>query len=103
MKENKNVKKNSNGNKSAEFFYSTLSSKNQITVPSKIREKLDAYPGDQIIFSIDADDRLAVDIIKKDALLSLYGSMPPKEKYTQKEWADIRKEARKEKFNSDNN
>jgi len=81
-------------------YYSTLSSKNQITVPAVIREKLEAYPGDQISFSVDEDNRLIVDIIKKDALLSLYGSMPPKGSAPQKNWDEIREESRIEKINS---
>ena len=36
--------------KGTKTTYSTLSSKNQITVPSLIREKLNAEPGDQLIF-----------------------------------------------------
>lgn len=89
-------------NHDSKIFYSTLSSKNQITIPSVIREKLDAYPGDQIEFSVDEDNRLVVDIIKKDALLSLYGSMPPKKVTVQKDWNDIREEARSEIFDSNN-
>lgn len=87
-------------NNDAKVFYATLSSKNQITVPSVIRRKLDAYPGDQISFSVDEDHRLVVDIIKKDALLSLYGSMPPKGATTQNDWTDMREKARNEQWSA---
>lgn len=87
-------------NYDSEVFYATLSSRNQITIPATIRRILNAYPGDQITFSVDEDHRLVVDIIKKDALLSLYGRMPPKEAATQKDWTEIREKARSEQWST---
>lgn len=40
------------------------------------------------------------DIIKKDALLSLYGSMPPKEAAPQNDWIEIREKARSEQWSA---
>ncbi|WP_156291084.1 AbrB/MazE/SpoVT family DNA-binding domain-containing protein [Oceanobacillus salinisoli] len=77
--------------------YSTLSSKNQITVPSIIREKLNAVPGDQVVFHYNEEsEEITVSNVKKDSLLSLYGSMPPRGENSQKDWNVIRKEAREE-------
>lgn len=79
--------------------YSTLSSKNQITLPSMIREKLGAEPGDQVGFDYNVETKeVIVSVLKRDSLLSLYGSMPPKGENVQKEWNMIRKEAREESF-----
>ncbi len=38
--------------------------------------------------------------IEKDKLLSLFGSLPPKDGKEPKDWEVIRKEAKEEKFNS---
>ena len=89
---------------SSNTSYSTLSSKNQITVPSIIREKLNAEPGDQVIFYYNEESKeITVGSIKKDSLLSLFGSMPPKEDKSQKDWDVIRKEARDEYLNREKN
>src|SRR5690625_336983 len=93
----KKMKKELNNTKT---YYTTISTKKQITDTAVIREKLEDYTGDKISFSLDADNRLIVDIIKKDALLSLYGSMPPKGSALQKNWDKIREESRIEKINS---
>lgn len=89
---------------SNKISYSTLSSKNQITVPSVIREKLNAEPGDQVIFYYNEESKeITVESIKKDSLLSLFGSMPPREDKRQKDWDVIRKEARDEYVNREKN
>ena len=76
-----------------------MSSKNQITVPSVVRERLNTEPGDHVGFSYDeASDQIVVSNMKKDSLLSLFGSMPPKGDKNQKKWDQIRKEARDERF-----
>jgi|SRR5699024_4844656 len=83
----------------SKISYSTLSSENQITVPSVIREKLNAKPGDQVVFNYDEEtNEITVTNIKKDSLLSLYGSMPPRGEKSQKEWNAIRQEARNEMY-----
>lgn len=102
MTKEKKANDNERINSQSGIFYATLSSKNQITVPARIREKLDARPGDQMVYTLNDDDQIMVDIIKKDSLLSLFGSMPPKGSNTQKKWHDIREEARNERFESFN-
>jgi len=51
---------------------SRLTSKGQTTIPKEIREKLNLHPGDRIRYTIDAEDRIIVEPIKKD-LASLAG------------------------------
>lgn len=88
-----------NNKNKKQVTYSTLSSKNQITVPSIIREKLNAEPGDQVVFKYDEEaEEVTVSNIKKDTLLSLFGSMPPKGEKSKKEWNVIRKEAKEGRY-----
>ncbi|PLR79389.1 AbrB family transcriptional regulator [Bacillus sp. V3-13] len=83
-------------------YSSTLSSKNQVTIPMTIREATGAEPGDQIIFVLGEDYEVRVEVKKKDSLLSLFGSMPPKEGTKPMEWDAIRKQAREELVSPDN-
>lgn len=85
-----------------ESYAATLSSKNQVTIPAKIRERINAEAGDQLVFSINEEKNVVVDVIKKDSLLSLFGSMPPKGEKLQKEWSEIRQQAREEKITTNN-
>lgn len=82
----------------SESYATTLSSKNQVTLPAKVRERMNVEAGDQIIFSIDEKDNVIVNVMKKDSLLSLFGSMPPRGETIQREWTDIRKKMREERF-----
>ncbi|WP_236930880.1 AbrB/MazE/SpoVT family DNA-binding domain-containing protein [Geobacillus sp. JS12] len=59
-------------------YYSTLSSKHQVTIPMKIREVLGAEPGDQVAFVYGENQEVTLKVKKKDALLSLFGTMPPR-------------------------
>lgn len=77
-------------------FTSTLSSKNQVTVPSKIREIINAQPGDQVLFTLNEDNEVVVKVNKKNSLLSLFGSMSPKGNTEPMEWQEIREKARNE-------
>ncbi|MDE3840653.1 AbrB family transcriptional regulator [Bacillus methanolicus] len=83
-------------------YTSTLSSKYQVTVPSKVREIINAEPGDQVIFAINANNEVVVKVNKKNSLLSLFGSMPPKGNSEPMEWSDIREQAREERFTPNN-
>lgn len=83
--------------------YSTLSSENQFTVPSIIREKLNVKPGDLVAFNYGLEtEEITVSVIKKDSLLSLYGSISPRGEQGQKEWNIIRQEAKKEMYKHKN-
>ncbi|MDF0729010.1 type II toxin-antitoxin system PrlF family antitoxin [Cytobacillus sp. S13-E01] len=75
---------------------STLTSKGQVTIPQKIREAIQASTGDQIEFSLNESGEVIIKAIKKDSLLSLFGSMPSKEE-TVLEWETIRSRASDEK------
>lgn len=77
-------------------FTSTLSSKNQVTVPSKIREIINAQPGDQVLFAVNADNEVVVKVNKKNSLLALFGSMQPKGNSEPMDWQSIREQARDE-------
>jgi antitoxin PrlF len=79
---------------------STLSSKGQVTIPQKIREVIQADTGDQIEFSLTETGEVVIKAIKRDSLLSLFGSMPSKEKSVL-DWEIIRNRAREEKSKED--
>lgn len=83
----------------SEALFSTITSKGQVTIPAKVRDYINAKPGDKIQFSINEDNQVIVDVLKRDSLLDLFGSMPPKEKNPE-EWSVIRKNAREEFLNS---
>jgi antitoxin PrlF len=75
--------------------HSTLSSKGQITVPQKVREIIRATPGDQIEFVLNNSGEVVVKAIKKDSVLSLFGTMPAKDQ-NNLVWETIRRDARDE-------
>lgn len=77
-------------------YASTLSSKHQVTIPTKVREWLGAEPGDQVVFVYGENQEVTLKVRKKDSLLSLFGSMPPKREQKDMNWEDIRKEAREQ-------
>lgn len=77
-------------------YSSTLSSKNQVTIPLKVREVLGAEPGDQVVFVYGENQEVMLKVRKKDSLLSLFGSMPPKGDQRAMNWDKIRKQAREE-------
>lgn len=76
-------------------FTSTLSQKGQVTIPAKVREFFEAEAGDQVQFVIK-NGSVVVNVLKKDSLLSLFGSMPPKKGEPAMSWDDIRRTAREE-------
>lgn len=79
---------------------STLSKKGQVTIPSKVRNYIDARPGDQILFTIDGKGKIVVNVAREASLLSLYGSMPPRgETEDTDDWQTIRERAREEMVN----
>ncbi|ADU93134.1 MULTISPECIES: AbrB/MazE/SpoVT family DNA-binding domain-containing protein [Geobacillus] len=79
-------------------YYSTLSSKHQVTIPMKIREVLGAEPGDQVAFVYGENQEVTLKVKKKDALLSLFGTMPPRGDSRPMTWEDIRKQAKEERM-----
>ena len=79
---------------------STLTSKGQVTIPQKIREAIHANSGDQIEFTLNESGEVILRAIKKDSLLSLFGSMPAQEE-TILDWEVIRGRARYEKSKGD--
>ncbi|WP_231563490.1 AbrB/MazE/SpoVT family DNA-binding domain-containing protein [Anoxybacillus sp. KU2-6(11)] len=57
---------------------------------------LGAEPGDQVVFVYGENREVTLKVRKKDSLLSLFGSMPPKREQKDMNWEDIRKEAREQ-------
>ncbi len=70
------TEKNYNFKSYNDTLSSTISSKGQVTIPVKIREMLDAEYGDKIQFSQNDQNEIIIKLIKKDTLLSLFGSLP---------------------------
>ena len=58
---------------------STITSKGQLTLPKKIREKLNVHSGDKIEFLIDENDNIIIFPIKT-SLRDLKGMVPPPDK-----------------------
>lgn len=58
------------------------------------------YPekDNKLSFSTNEENKIVVDNIRKESLLSLFGSMPPQGNFEQKEWSAIRQQAREEKL-----
>ena len=57
-----------------EEFMSSVSLKGQVTIPVKIRERLDIHPRDKVTFILD-DDHVQI-IAARVSLDSLYRSVP---------------------------
>ena len=56
-----------------------ITSKNQITLPKEVRDKLGVRPGDRVAFREDADGRVVVEAETLD-VLSLFGSLEPRKR-----------------------
>lgn len=63
------------------MYISTLTSKGQATIPSKIRQKLDLKPGEKVFFEDQGKD---VVVKKIPDFLSLMGSLKTNKKYNKK-------------------
>jgi len=76
-----------------------VTSKGQITIPKKIREKLNINPGDKVIFSENEKGELVIET-KKKSILRLAGILhrPDQKKITIEEMNEAVKEAAVEKY-----
>lgn len=76
-----------------------VTSKGQITIPKKIREKLNINPGDKVTFSENEEGDLVIKSNKK-SILRLAGILhrPDQEKVTIEEMNEAVKEAVAEKY-----
>ncbi|MDX1637143.1 MAG: AbrB/MazE/SpoVT family DNA-binding domain-containing protein [Balneolaceae bacterium] len=76
-----------------------VTSKGQITIPKKIREKLDIHPGDKIIFKENKNGELVIESGKKP-IQRLAGVLhrPGQKKVTIEEMNEAIKEAAVEKY-----
>jgi len=66
----------------------TLTSKGQITIPAKIREKLGLRPGQVLDFDENSPFLKAVPVFDEDAMRSVLGCAQGKLGKTIKEWLD---------------
>lgn len=55
---------------------STITSKGQLTLPKKIREKLNVHSGDKVEFLIDDNDKIFI-LPVKTSMTELKGMVPP--------------------------
>lgn len=72
----------------------SMTSKGQVTIPIKIREKFKMMTGDEIIFDTNDKDELVVKIEKKPSLLSLLGAV--RTTGSLGDWENTRKESQEE-------
>ena len=54
---------------------STITAKNQVTIPSDIREALNAEVGDKVVFKLMDDHTAVIQIVKKPSTRSLIGAL----------------------------
>ncbi len=66
----------------------TLTSKGQITIPAKIREKLRLKPGQVLDFDEDAPYLKAIPVFDEDAMRSVIGCAEGKLGFTAAEWLE---------------
>lgn len=58
---------------------SKISSKGQVVIPLKIRKILGIEEGDNIRFIIDENGETKIEVVKKKAILDLFGVAKPKQ------------------------
>jgi len=54
---------------------STITAKNQVTIPSDIRDALNAEVGDKVMFKLMDDNTVIIQIVKKPSTRSLIGAL----------------------------
>ena len=54
---------------------STITAKNQVTIPSDIRDALNAKMGDKVMFKLVDDHTAIIQIVKKPSTRSLIGAL----------------------------
>ena len=54
---------------------STITAKNQVTIPSDIRDALNAEVGDKVMFKLMDDNTAIIQIVKKPSTRSLIGAL----------------------------
>ena len=54
---------------------STITAKNQVTIPSDIRDALNAKAGDKVMFKLMDDNTAIIQIVKKPSTRSLIGAL----------------------------
>ncbi len=60
---------------------SRITGKGQLQLPAKIRKKIGAEIGDELLFKENDKGEIIVEIIKKENISSLAGSLPAKKKF----------------------
>ncbi|MEX1029950.1 MAG: AbrB family transcriptional regulator [Paenibacillaceae bacterium] len=76
---------------------SKISSKGQVVIPFEIRSLLNIEEGDDAKFIMSDNGDLKLDIVKRNAILDLYGSLKP-EKSDLRDFSEIREQSQKMKL-----
>lgn len=71
---------------------SKISSKGQVVIPFEIRSLLNIEEGDDAKFIMSDNGDLKLDIVKRSAVLDLYGSLKP-EKPDLRDFSEIREQS----------
>lgn len=80
----------------------SISSKWQVVIPLEVRQYLsnkhgEIQQGDELMFTINQDGEVLLDIKKEPDIMDLFGSLPPKER-SHKDFEEILKEAKEERM-----
>jgi AbrB family looped-hinge helix DNA binding protein len=73
---------------------SKLSSKGQVVVPAEIRKQFSAQEGDSLKFIVDDNGEIKVEIVRRKAILDLFGSIQAKG--NTEDFEKVRQESRDE-------
>jgi AbrB family looped-hinge helix DNA binding protein len=57
---------------------SKISSKGQVVIPKEIRKQFDAKEGDSLKFTVSDTGEIKLEIVKREAILDLFGSIQAK-------------------------
>ncbi|MBP3040468.1 AbrB/MazE/SpoVT family DNA-binding domain-containing protein [Bacillaceae bacterium Marseille-Q3522] len=72
-----------------------MSLKGQVTIPKRIRTKLGAKKGDELVFSLTEKNEVIVKVKQKPSVLNLIGALPSKVD-VDKDWDKVRQETKDE-------
>lgn len=73
---------------------SKISSKGQIVVPIEIRKQFDVKEGDSLKFTVKDNGDISLEVVKRDSILDLFGSIQAKG--DSKDFEEVRLKAREE-------
>ena len=71
------------------FGKSRITGKGQVQLPAKIRKKIGAEIGDELLFKQKDNGEVIVELIKKESILELAGALPVKKEFAGIETEEI--------------